>query len=136
MPFAHHVETPCFHTSMVIGTFNAPHVDSNPTVPLRTTTVLDGLISNKAQAPSTTLESAGALPLKPCLAKDQQVELHSLQLMFAKMAENEPTSDSKAKAAAKVDAHATHLVADCLLEGYPGKSALKNSERSLLSTAT
>ena len=121
---------------MVTGTFNALHVDSNPTVPLQTTTVLDGQKLNKAQAPLTTQESAGVQQQKPCSAKDQQAEPLSSQPTSEKMDGSAPTSDSKAKAVAKVADLETLLAADCLLVDCHEKLELKNSEHSLPSMAT
>jgi hypothetical protein len=121
---------------MVIGTFNAHHVDSNHTAPLQITTVLDGQKLNKAQAPSTTLESVGVQPQKQCSAKDQPAEQHSSQPTSEKMDESAPTSDSKAKLVAKAADLETHRAADCLSVDYHEKLEPKNSEPSLPNTVT
>ncbi len=97
---------------------------------------LDGRNWNKAQAPSTTLESVGVQPQKQCSAKGQQVGLHSLQPMSEKTDENAPTSDSKAKPVAKVADLETPQDADCLSADCLERLELKNSERSLQNMAT
>jgi hypothetical protein len=121
---------------MVTGTFNALHVDSNPTVPLRTTTVLDGQNLNKVQAPSTTQESAGVQQQKQCSAKGQPAEPHSLQQTSGKMDGSARTSDSKAKPEERVADLVTHQGADCLSVDCHEKWVLKNFAHSLPNMAT
>jgi hypothetical protein len=97
---------------------------------------LDGRNWNKAQAPSTTLESVGVQPLKQCSVKGQQVGPHSLRQMSEKMDGSEPTSDSKAKPVAKVADLETRQDADCLSADCHEKLELRNSEHSLQNMAT
>jgi hypothetical protein len=134
--FAHHAVKHSTLTSTVTGTFDVLDATINPTEPSLIITVQDGLKSNRAQVPSTMLESAGGLLLKQCLRKVQQGERHSSLQTFVKTGENVATSDLKANQAAKVVALATLQAAVCLLVDCQEKLELKNSAPYSQNTAT